>query len=103
MDIGGCRRSQPGGKVRVGAVDGASQLGAETLEAGLGQGVEQSLAIGEVPARGCVTDSDLARQPTQRQVLSAALSHGALGSLQQSRSEVAVVIGALVHDASLAD
>ena len=44
-----------------------------------------------------MADADLARKLAQRQLLNAALADGALGLREQSRAQVAVVIGALGH------
>ena len=102
-DVGRRGRPQPRLEVLAGAVDRAAQLGAQAREPGLGEGVEQRLAIGEMPAWRAVADADLARELAQRQVLDAALADGALGLREQSRAQVAVVIGALSHGRSLAD
>ena len=68
-DVGRGGRLQARLEVLAGAVDGGAQLGAEAVEPGLGQRVEQRLAIGEVAARRAVADADVARELAQRQRL----------------------------------
>jgi NAD(P)-dependent dehydrogenase (short-subunit alcohol dehydrogenase family) len=46
-----------------------------------------------------MADADVARELAQRELPRAALSHGALGLLEQRRAEAAVVVGALAHRA----
>jgi hypothetical protein len=103
-DIGGGARLQARLEGVARALDRASQLGPEAREPGLGERVEQRLAIGEVAPRRAVADAGLARELAQRQRLRAALAHGPLGLLEQRRAEVAVVVGARAHPArSLAE
>ena len=64
-DVGRRSRPQPRREVLVGAIDRAAQLGAEACETVLGEGVEQRLTIGEVPAWRAVTDADFARELPQ--------------------------------------
>ena len=88
-------RSQPRLEFVAGAVGGGAQFGAEALESGLGERVEQRLAVGEVAARRAVADADLPRELPQRQLFDAALADGPLGRGQQRGAEVAVVVGPL--------
>jgi len=96
-DVGRRGRLQARLEVLARAVGGAAQLGAQARVPGLGERVQQRLAIGEVTPRRARTDADLARELAQRQLLHAPLAHGALGPLEQRRAEVAVVVGALAH------
>jgi hypothetical protein len=103
-DVGRRGRPQSLLEVRARAIDRAAQLGAEAREPGFGEGVEQRLAVGEVPPWRAMADADLACKLTQRQVLSAALADRALGLREQRRAQVAMVVGALSHRArSLAE
>ena len=96
-DVGRRGRAQACLEVIAGRVDRGAQLVAEPVKAGLGQRVEQGLAIGKVAARGAVADADVAGELAQRQVLHAALADGALGRVQQSAAQIAMVIGTLGH------
>jgi len=96
-DIGRRRRLQARLEFLSRAIGGSAQFGAQAVVPGLGESVEQRLAIGEVAPRRAVTDADLACQLAQRQLLHAAFAHRALGLLQERRAEVAVMVGALVH------
>ena len=65
-DVGRRGRLQPGLEVLARVVDRCAQLGAEAREPRLGEGVEQCLAVGEVPAWRAVADADLAGELAQR-------------------------------------
>jgi hypothetical protein len=73
------------------------QLGAQAREPGLGERVQQRLAIGEMSSRRAVADAGLARELAERERLRAALAHGALGVLEQRGAQAAVVVGTLGH------
>ena len=63
---GGGRRPQPCPVVRAGLLDSRAHLVGETGESGCGQGVQQGLAVGEMPARRTVADSGQPRELAQR-------------------------------------
>src|SRR5271154_7341361 len=71
-------------KVLARAFGCLTQLDPQAREARLGEGVEQRLAIGEVPARSAVADADLARELAQRELLDTALAHRPLRLREQS-------------------
>jgi hypothetical protein len=103
VDVGRRRRLHPRVEGLARAGDGRPQLGAELVEPGLGERVEQRLAIREMAPRGAVADADLACELAQRQRLDPVLADGAVRLLQQRGAQVAVVVGPRAHGRSVAN
>src|SRR5699024_6354630 len=85
-----------GGEVPVGRIDRRVQLGAQALEAGDCERVQQRLTVAEVTPRRRMAHPDLTSQLTQRQLVLALLAQGLLGGAQKGVAEAAVVIGAFL-------
>jgi len=95
--VGSRRRKQSRLVALPGVADRRTDLLVQARKSGLGEGVEERLAVSEVAARRRVAHPCLAGEVAQRQGLDALLAERALGLGEQRGAQSAVVVGAIRH------